>query len=122
MEVFARPGRRRHTAEYKLRVLEEADRCSGPGDVGCLLRREGLDSSHLVVWRKARHDGALRGLAARKRGRKPAPRHPLQKRADALEAEVVRLRKKLVTAETILEVHGKVAGLLGLNFDSGKNS
>ena len=122
VEVVAKPRRRQYSAEYKLRILEEADRCSEPGDVGRLLRREGLYSSHLVVWRKARRDGTLRGLTPRKRGRKPVPRNPLQKRVDALEAEVVRLRKKLATAETILEVQGKVAGLLGLHFDSGKNS
>ena len=122
VEVVARPRRRQYTAAYKLRILEEADRCSAPGDVGRLLRREGLYSSHLVVWRKARHDGTLRGLTPRKRGRKPVSRNPLQKRVDALEAEVVRLRKKLATAETILEVQGKVAGLLGLHFDREKNS
>lgn len=122
VEVVAKPRRRQYAAEYKLRILEEADRCREPGEVGRLLRREGLYSSHLVAWRKARHDGTLRGLAPRKRGRKPVSRNPLQRRVDALEAEVVRLRKKLATAETILEVQGKVAGLLGLHFDSGKNS
>ena len=122
VEVVAKPRRRQYSAEYKLRVLEEADRCREPGAVGRLLRREGLYSSHLVMWRKARHAGTLRGLTPRKRGRKPVPRNPLQKRVDALEAEVTRLRKKLATAETILEVQGKVAGLLGLNFDRGKNS
>ena len=122
VEVVAKPRRRQYSAEYKLRILEEADRCRAPGDVGRLLRREGLYSSHLAGWRKARHDGTLRGLTPRKRGRRPVPRNPLQKRVDVLEAEVVRLRKKLATAETILEVQGKVAGLLGLHLDRGKNS
>ena len=121
-EVLAKPRRRQYSAAYKVRILEEADRCSQPGDVGRLLRREGLYSSHLVVWRKARRDGTLLGLAPKKRGRKPGARNPLQNRVDALEAEVARLRKQLATAETILEVQGKVAGLLGLSQDSGKSS
>ena len=121
-EVVAKPTRRQFTGEYKLRILEETDRCSEPGEVGRILRREGLYSSHLTAWRKARHEGSLRGLAPRKRGRKPARRNSLQKRVDELEAEVARLEKQLATAETILEVQGKVAGLLGLSFEGGKNS
>ncbi len=121
-EVVAKPTRRQFTGEYKLGILEETDRCSQPGEVGRILRREGLYSSHLTAWRKARHKGSLRDLAPRKRGRKPARRNSLQKRVDELEAEVARLEKQLATAETILEVQGKVVGLLGLSFDAGKNS
>ena len=121
-EVVAKPTRRQFTAEYKLRILEEADRCSKPGEIGRILRREGLYSSHLVAWRKARRDGTILGLAPKKRGRKPARRNPLQKRVNQLEAEVARLEKELATAKTILEVQGKVAGLLGLSFGDGKNS
>ena len=66
---WPRPTRRQFTGEYKLRILEETDRCSEPGEVGRILRREGLYSSHLTAWRKARHEGSLRGLAPRKRGR-----------------------------------------------------
>ena len=121
-EVVAKPTRRQFTGEYKLGILEETDRYSEPGEVGRILRREGLYSSHLTAWRKARHEGSLRGLTPRKRGRKPARRNPLQKRVDELEAEVARLEKQLTTAETILEVQGKVAGLLGLSFEGGKNS
>ena len=75
-EVVAKPKRRRFTAEYRLRILEEADRCTQPGEVGRLLRREGLYSSHLTAWRKARRKGSLRELAAKKRGAKPAERNP----------------------------------------------
>ena len=121
-EVVAKPRRRQFTGEYKLRILEEADRCSKPGEIGRILRREGLYSSHLVAWRKARRDGTILGLAPKKRGRKPARRNPLQKRVNRLEAEVARLEKELATAKTILEVQGKVAGLLGLSFGDGKNS
>ena len=121
-EVVAKPRRRRFTAEYKLRILEETDRCSKPGEIGRILRREGLYSSHLTAWRKARRDGTILGLTPRKRGRKPARPNPLEKRVHQLEGEVARLERELATARTILEVQGKVSGLLGLSFGDGKNS
>ena len=65
-EVVAKPKRRQFTAEYRLRILEEAERCTQPGEVGRLLRREGLYTSHLAAWRKARRQGSLRGLAPNK--------------------------------------------------------
>ena len=111
---MAKPKRRQFTAEYRLRVLEEADRCTQPGEVGRLLRREGLYSSHLTAWRKARRKGSLRELAAKKRGAKPAERNPLDAKVRALEAQVARLEHELHTAHTILDVQGKVAGLLGI--------
>ena len=73
-EVVAKPKRRQFSAEYRLRILEEADRCTRRGEVGRLLRREGLYSSHLTAWRKARRKGSLRELASKKRGAKPAER------------------------------------------------
>ena len=82
-EVVAKPKRRQFTAEYRLRILEEADRCTQPGEVGRLLRREGLYSSHLTAWRKARRKGSLRELAAKKRGAKPAERNPLDAKVRA---------------------------------------
>ena len=85
---MAKPKRRQFTAEYRLRILEEADRCTQPGEVGRLLRREGLYSSHLTAWRKARRKGSLRELAAKKRGAKPAERNPLDAKVRALEAQV----------------------------------
>ena len=121
-EVVAKPKRRRFTAEYRLRILEEADRCTAPGEVGRLLRREGLYSSHLTSWRKARHDGALRGLASKKRGAKPKTSNPLEPKVRELEAKVVRLEKELHKAHTILDVQEKVAGLLGFSLEDGKNS
>ena len=90
-EVVAKPKRRQFSAEYRLRILEEADRCTQPGEVGRLLRREGLYSSHLTAWRKARRKGSLRELAAKKRGAKPAERNPLDAKLRALEAQVARL-------------------------------
>ena len=98
-EVVAKPKRRQFTAEYRLRILEEADRCTQPGEVGRLLRREGLYSSHLTAWRKARRKGSLRELAAKKRGAKPAERNPLDAKVRALEAQVARLEHELHTAQ-----------------------
>ena len=75
-EVVAKPKRRKFTAQYRLRILEEAESCTQPGEVGRLLRREGLYSSHLTEWRRARREGSLQGLTPSKRGRKPAERNP----------------------------------------------
>ncbi len=121
-EVAARPKRRQFTAEYRLRILEEADGCTEPGAVGQLLRREGLYSSHLTAWRKARRSGALRGLASKKRGAKPNARNPLEPKVRQLEAKVERLEEELHKAHTILDVQEKVAGLLGFSLESEKNS
>ena len=119
-EVLAKPTRRQFTSEYRLRIVEEADRCTEPGEVGRLLRREGLYSSHLSAWRKARREGSLQGLAPKKRGAKPK-RDPRDGQVRALEAEVARLNKELAKAHTILEVQGKVAGLLGFSLKDGSD-
>ena len=74
-EVVAKPKRCKFTAQYRLRILEEAESCTQPGEVGRLLRREGLYSSHLTEWRRARREGSLQGLTPSKRGRKPAERN-----------------------------------------------
>ncbi len=121
-EVAAKPRRRRFTAEYRLCILEEAERCTKSGEVGQLLRREGLYSSHLTAWRQARRDGALRGLASKRRGAKPKARNPLEPKVRELESKVARLEKELHQAHTILDVQEKVAGLLGFDLESGKNS
>lgn len=120
-EVVAKPGRRRFSAEYRLRILEEADQCANAGDIGKLLRREGLYSSHLANWRKARREGALQGLAPKRRGVKPEKRNPQDARVKALKAKVARLEKELEKAHTILDVQGKVAGLLGFNLKDGSD-
>lgn len=121
-EVLAKPKRRQFTAQYRLRILEEADRCTQPGAVGRLLRREGLYSSHLAAWRKARRAGSLRGLTSKQRGAKPKQRNPLNSKVRELEAKVTRLEKELHQAHTILDVQGKVAGLLGINLNNGNDS
>lgn len=119
-EVLDKPIRRRFTSEYKLRIVEEADRCTKPGDVGRLLRREGLYTSHLTSWRKAVRTGSLKALS-KKRGRK-SERNPLEEKVRKLEREVDRLEKKLHKAHLIIDVQGKVAGLLGLSLEDEKNS
>ena len=113
-EVTPRAQRRRFSAAYKLRIVEEADGCSKLGEIGALLRREGLYSSHLVEWRRARAQGLLDALAPKRRGPKSDPDRALKKRNAQLEREVARLSKKLETAQTILEVQGNVSRLLGL--------
>jgi transposase-like protein len=75
-EVVPGAKRRQFRAKYKLRILAEADQCTQRGEIGALLRREGLYSSHLTTWRKQRDRGQLEGLTPKKRGRKPDPRPP----------------------------------------------
>ena len=121
-EVVARSTRRGFAAEYTHGILEETDRSSGPGAVGRILPREGLYSSHLTGLAQGQARGLTRGPEAVAAGPKPARRSPLRTRMDELQAQVVRLEKQLATAETILEVQGSAAGMLGLSFDSGRNS
>jgi transposase len=113
-EVLEKPIRRRFTAEYKLRILREADACSQPGDIGKLLRREGLYSSNLTTWRRQRERGALNGLKANKRGRKASKRNPLLPEVERLRKENQRLAKQLKQANLIIEVQKKVSQLLGI--------
>jgi transposase-like protein len=116
-EVPERATRRRFSAEHKLRVLEEADRCTELGETGTLLRREGLYSSILSDWRRQRREGVLDGLAPRKRGRKPDPDCANLDRVAELERELARLRKRLVHAEKIIEVQKKLSEVLGIPLD-----
>jgi transposase len=115
-EVVDRPKRRRFSASYKSRILEEAERCTVPGEKGALLRREGLYSSNLTAWRRQREAGELDGV---KRGRKP--KSETDKEIKQQRREIERLRRKLDQAETIgpgtgpLEVQKKLSQLLGLD-------
>jgi len=111
VEVPAKPLRRTFTAAYKLRILKELD--SAPsGGIGLILRREGLYSSLVCDWRRARDGGAVRALS-KKRGRKPQEKNPLDRKVRELEREVSRLQENLRKAEVIIDVQGKLAGLLG---------
>lgn len=112
VEVVAKAQRRRFTAAYKRRILQEADRCRKPGEVGALLRREGLYSSHLTTWRAARARGELAGAGTRPRGPKAKPVHPSAKRILQLERENRRLRARAERAEALVEVQKKLSALL----------
>ncbi len=109
--VEAKPQRRRFPAEYKLRILREVERAKGTGEVGAILRREGLYSSHLVQWRRERDRVAKAGLAARKRGPKARAVDP---RVRQLERENAKLRRRLQRVETMLEIQKKASELLGI--------
>lgn len=113
VEVLAKAERRRFTVEYKRRILQEADACRQPGELGALLRREGLYSSHLATWRAARARGELSGLSSKKRGPKANLPHPDAKRILQLEREIRRLRARAERAEALVELQKKVAALLG---------
>src|SRR5688572_30829995 len=112
-EVSERPARRTFTAEFKRQVLAEVDAATEPGEVGAVLRRHGLYSSHLVDWRRARDKGALAGLTPRKRGRKPAAVNPLAAENARLERENRKLLARAERAERLLELQKKMAELLG---------
>ena len=110
-EVVVKAQHRHFTAEYKRRVLQEADACTQHGEVGALLRREGLYSSHLNTWRRQRARGELQGLTPAKRGRKADPQAAENAR---LQRETERLKAQLARAELIIDVQKKVSQLLGL--------
>ena len=118
-EVEAKPERRQFTAEYKRRILEEADDCTEHGQIGALLRREGLYSSNLINWRRQRSEGSLKGLSPKKRGPKP---DPLANENAALRRRIERLEAELKRAETIIEVQKKLSDLLGLPDPSGQKN
>ena len=105
---------RRFSAKEKLRILEEAEACTEPGEIGALVRREGIYSSYLSRWRRARDRGQLDGLSGKKRGPKKAVDQELVEENAALRRENERLRGRLKQAETIIEVQKKLSQMLGL--------
>ena len=113
-QVPEKPTRRRFTASYKLQVLQQADACNKLGDIGRLLRREGLYSSHLTSWRRQREKGSLDGLTPNKRGRKAAKCNPLLPEVERLRKENEQLTNRLKQAQLIIEVQKKVSLLLGI--------
>jgi len=117
-EVVAKPVRRRFSAEYKLRILRAAEGCSA-GELGALLRREGLYSSHLTTWRRQREAGQLAGLAPKKRGPKPDPQATELAR---LQRENERLQTRLQQAEAIIDAQKKLTQLFGLSQPSEPNA
>jgi transposase len=115
-ELVEQAKRRSFTAEYKAKLLAEADACTRPGEVGELLRREGLYSSHLATWRKQRTDGALKGLG-KPRGRKPVDKRDQE--IAGLKRKLERSEAELVKARRVIEIQGNVSALLEEMLGSG---
>ncbi len=113
-EVFEKPQKRRFSAEYKLKILREADTCQDGGEIGALLRREGIYSSYLTAWRRQQEEGTLNALGPQKRGRKGKRKDPLATRVEELERENQKLKKRLKQTETIIEVQKKISEALGI--------
>ena len=111
-EVRSEPTRRTFTAAYKREVLRRADACKKPGEVGALLRQEGLYHSHLSKWRDAREGGTLAG-DGRKRGPQPKPADPSAQRVTELQRQVVALERRALRAEALVDLQKKVAEILG---------
>jgi len=113
-EVHEKKARRKFTAKYKLQMLQEADACKEPGQLGAFLRSKGLYSSNLATWRRQRDEGLLDALAPKKRGRKEKEKNPLAPRVAELERETKRLTRKLKRAEAIIEFQKKISEILGI--------
>jgi len=114
-EVVAKAKRKRFTAAEKLRILREVDACQGSGEIGALLRREGIYSSYLTTWRRQRERGELDGLAPQRRGPKPNPEAIELAR---LRRENERLQKRLEQAEFIIDFQKKVAQMFGKTLET----
>jgi transposase len=119
-EVKATP-RRHFSAQEKLRILEEADACTEPGEVGALVRREGIYFSYLTRWHRARDRGQLDGLKSKKRGPKKSADQELAQENAALRRENERLRVRLRQAETIIDVQKKLSQILGVEMPAQEN-
>ena len=124
VEVTEKAKRRQYSAAYKLKILQEADGCRKPGEVGALLRREGLYSSHLAAWRKARAKGERKGLEARPRGPQAKVPDPREQKLAEQERETARWKARAELAEALVEIQKKVAALLGIDLpeSGGKRS
>lgn len=121
-EVAAKPTRRQFMAEYKLRILREAERQREAGAIGALLRREGLYSTHLTTWRHQRESGALEAMRQRRRGCKPNPTPGAHQRIVTLEAENERLQERLRQAEAIITAQKKLSEILALSVTPRRES
>lgn len=119
-EVPARATRRRFSARYKLKILGQTDRCPS-GELGALLRGEGLYWSNLQTWRRQRQEGTLQGLAPRKRGRKAKPVNPLAPEVKRLERENRRLKRKLGQAEIMLDIQKKASEMMGISLATSRD-
>lgn len=116
-EVLEKAQRRIYSAEYKLRILQETDTCA-EGQIGAILRREGLYSSNLTAWRRQRQQGQLAALRDDKRGRKAVPANPLQSEVERLQRENQRLHQRLERAELILDIQKKASAILNITLET----
>ncbi len=123
-EVTGKKPRRKFTVKYKLRMLKKADTCTDPGQLGVLLRQEGLYSSNLTTWRKQRDEGILIAMSPKKRGRKAQPKNPLALEVARLQKENLGLKNKLKQAELIIDAQKKISEILGIaqNHDENEGS
>lgn len=119
-EVLEKAQRRIYSAEYKLRILQETDSCS-EGQIGAILRREGLYSSHLTTWRRQRQTGQLAALTDNKRGRKPTAANPLSAEVERLRQENERLSQRLQQAELIIDIQKKASAILNITLETNNN-
>ena len=119
-EVSAKATRRRYTAEYKRRILKEADSCTQPGEMGALLRREGLYSSHVTTWRAQQRRGELAGLSAKRRGPQSRRPHPRDRKNAEQEREIARWKARAERAEALVDLQKKVSELLGIQLPEPK--
>ena len=113
-EVVSKPQRRKYTADYKMKILQEYDACEQPGEKGALLRREGIYSSNISTWRRQYNQGGVDGLSEIKRGPQVDPQ---TKENKMLRQENERLKKRLQQAELIIEVQKKVSQILGIELN-----
>ena len=121
-EVPEMKPRRKYTAQYKIEILQKVDSCTQLGQIGALLRKEGLYSSNLTAWRRQKEKGLLDALSPKKRGRKEIQKNPLTQEVARLQRENERLRGKLKQAETIIEVQKKISEMLGISQNQDERS
>jgi len=121
-EVRPRPERRQFSAEYKLKILEETDKATEPGQIGSILRREGLYSSLLAEWRKQRKQAALKALSDQPAGPKPSPDKAIKAENARLQKQIQHLENRLKRAQLLLEIQKKASELLGLDLSQVPDS
>ncbi len=118
VEVSAKAERRRFTADYKRKVLRQAEQCKESGQIGALLRREGLYWSNLSKWRKQRESGELAGLSVKRRGPQRREKNPIADRVKELERDNERLKRRAERAERIVELQKKISEILGIELSA----
>jgi transposase-like protein len=121
-EVRPRPERRQFSAAYKLKILEETDKATEPGQIGSILRRERLYSSLLAEWRKQRKQAALKALSDQPAGRKPSPHTAIKAENARLQKQIQQLETRLKRAELLIEIQKKAAALLEIDLNQAPGS